>query len=326
MNEDDIERILQAAGQRERVPAEVENAARERLRVEWRAAVAEHRDRRRMRIGFGMAAGLLAAAIGAWFTTWQPDRANGPAATIAVALNDVRIQEHWWRGWQPAAAGTELSAGEAVETGANGRAGVRLPGNAYARLDHDTLIRLASTDQLVLERGAVYVDAGQDASSDSDLVVETPTGVVRHVGTQYEVRLSGQETRLRVREGLVEWRSHDGAITNGRAGEELTVGARGLVRRAESAPYGESWDWIATTTPAVDVEGRPLAEFLAWVGRELGREVVYATPEVSREAETIVVHGSVSGLTPEQALHAVLATTTVRGGLDEGRILVSEDR
>jgi ferric-dicitrate binding protein FerR (iron transport regulator) len=219
-----------------------------------------------------------------------------------------------------------LSAGEAVETGANGRAGVRLPGNAFARLDHDTLIRLASADRLVIERGAVYVDAGPDASSDSDLVVETPTGVVRHVGTQYEVRLSGHEMRLRVREGLVEWRSHDGAIANGRAGEELTVGARGLVRRSESARYGDSWDWIATTTPAVDVEGRPLAEFLAWVGRELGRDVVYVTPEVLREAETIVVHGSVTGLTPEQALHAVLATTTVRGRLDEGRILVSGDR
>ena len=50
----------------------------------------------------------------------------------------------------------------------------------------------------------------------------------------------------------------------------------------QSASYGETWDWIASTTPAIDIEGRPLADFLAWAGRELGREVVFASPELRR--------------------------------------------
>ena len=130
--------------------------------------------------------------------------------------------------------------------------------------------------------------------------------------------------RVRVREGRVEWQSKSGAVERGDAGEQFTIAADGAVQRMQSARYGETWDWIASTTPAIDIEGRPLADFLAWAGRELGREVVFESPEIRQEAAAIVVHGSVAGLTPQQALDAVLATTSVRGSLDQGRIVVAE--
>jgi ferric-dicitrate binding protein FerR (iron transport regulator) len=229
---------------------------------------------------------------------------------------------HYVPGVYSALAGF-VEAGESLETGPNGRAGLSLPGIASARLDHDTRIRLDSADRLVIERGALYVDAGADASGNSHLAVQTPAGVVRHVGTQYEVRLDGSAVQLRVREGRVEWLSNSGARERGRAGEQLTIAADGAVKRVQSTPYGESWDWIASTTPAIDIEGRPLAEFLEWAGRELGRDIMFATPDVQREAASIVVHGSIAGLTPQQALDAVLATTSVRGTLDDGRIVIA---
>jgi ferric-dicitrate binding protein FerR (iron transport regulator) len=320
--EQDIERVLKAAGRRERAPAEVENAVREHLRTEWRAIVEERRHRNRTRAGLAIAASVLVAAISLWFVASIPD-AEGPVATMAVAVDDVRVRSNWFRGWQPAPAGRTLRAGESVETGASGRAALSLPGLASARLDRGTRIRLASADRLVIERGALYVDAGTGSTGDSRLVVETPAGVVSHVGTQYEVRLDGANVQLRVREGRVQWRSPSGAIENGLAGEQLTIAADGAVSRSQAARYGESWDWIASATPAIDIEGRPLAEFLAWAGREMGREVDFATAEVAAEAAAIVVHGSIAGLTPTQALDAVLATTRVRGTLVEGRILVS---
>jgi hypothetical protein len=126
-----------------------------------------------------------------------------------------------------------------------------------------------------------------------------------------------------VREGRVEWRSRSGAVESGQAGEQLTIGANGNVARQASPSYGDTWEWIGSTTPAIDIEGRPLAQFLSWAGRELGREVVFATPDVQREAASIVVHGSIAGLAPREALDAVLATTSVRGTIDEGRIVVS---
>ncbi len=324
MNDDDIERVLKAAGLRERVPFEIESAAREHLRREWRAIVAGRRGARRRVGSFALAASVLVAAFALWFVALRPDAAAGPVATMAVALNDVRVRSGWLQGWEPATAGRSLKAGESLETGPDGRAGISIPGIASARLDHDTRIRLASAERLVIERGALYVDSGTGAPGDSRLAVETPTGSLRHIGTQYEVRLDGSDVRVRVREGRVEWQSKSGAVERGDAGEQFTIAADGAVKRMQSARYGQTWDWIASTTPAIDIEGRPLADFLAWAGRELGREVVFASPEIRQETAAIVVHGSVAGLTPQQALDAVLATTSVRGSLGQGRIVVAE--
>jgi ferric-dicitrate binding protein FerR (iron transport regulator) len=323
MIEEDIAKVLRAAGPRERAPEGVESAVREELRREWRAIVAERRSSRRLRAGLALAASLAVAAAGLWFAASRPVGPAEPVATMAVAIDDVRVRGRWWQAWHAAPAGRALRAGESVETGADGRASLALPGIASARLDHDTRIRLAAADRLELDRGTIYVDAGPGSAAASQLVVETPAGAVRHVGTQYEVSLEGKAVRLRVREGRVEWRSRSGAVERGEAGEQLTIAADGAVSRAGTASYGETWEWIASTTPAIDIEGRPLAEFLSWAGRELGREVVFETPEVAGESAAIVVHGSVVGLTPKQALDAVLATTSVRGRLDAGRIVVS---
>jgi hypothetical protein len=66
-----------------------------------------------------------------------------------------------------------------------------------------------------------------------------------------------------------------------------------------------------------------LTEFLAWAARELGREIHFDRPETSREAESIVLHGSVQGLMPSQALDAVLVTTRVRASIADGLIMVT---
>ncbi len=322
MSDEDIARVLRVAWPRERAPAEVERAVREHLRAEWREIIAERQGRRGRWRGFAIAASVAVAAVSAWLLAVQPG-SGGPVATMAVAIDDVRLRSSWWLGWEDASSGRTLMAGETIETGPNGRAALSLPGIASARLDEDTRLRLASADQVVIDRGALYVDAGLESRPGSSLVVETPAGAVRHVGTQYEVRVDGRAVRLRVREGHVEWRSPSGAIERGDAGEQLTIDADGAVSRAATARYGVSWDWIASTTPAIDIEGRPLAEFLSWAGREMGRKVAYETPGLAAEVERIVVHGSVAGLTPAEALDAVLATTSVRGRLDEGRILVS---
>jgi ferric-dicitrate binding protein FerR (iron transport regulator) len=324
MNEEfDVERVLRVAGRREPVPPAIEQAAREHLRREWRAIVAERRDSRRRTTVFAMAASVAAAVVGLWLVASQNGAGAGPVGTLTIARGDVQLRDGWLQGWERAAAGRALEAGQSLETGANGRASIALPGLASVRLDHGTRVHLTAADRLVIERGTLYVDAGLDRPGDTRFLVETPAGVVRHVGTQYEVRIKGPDVRLRVREGRVEWRSRTGTVERGQAGEQLTISANGDVAREASPGYGETWDWIGSTTPAMDIEGRPLAQFLSWAGRELGREVVFTTPDVQREAASIVVHGSIAGLAPREALDAVLATTSVRGTIDEGRIVVS---
>jgi hypothetical protein len=79
---------------------------------------------------------------------------------------------------------------------------------------------------------------------------------------------------------------------------------------------------VAEAAPGIDIEGLLLADFLNWAGRELGREIRYDRPETAEEAASIVLHGSISGLMPIDALEAVLATTHLRAVVGDGGVIV----
>jgi ferric-dicitrate binding protein FerR (iron transport regulator) len=312
MQDDDLRQVLVSAGARERPPVEIEREVRENLRTEWRGIVAEKRRHARRRTGFALAAGVLAAAIGVWIAAPRP---TGPAValgTLTVATGEVRTTTGLFDRWKPIVAGAPLRSGQSLETGSTGRSALMLPGGVAARMDHDTRLTLAGAGEIELERGALYVDAGSGPAVMTRLDVVTPRGFVRHVGTQYEVRLVGSDVRLRVREGRVEWQSRDGGREQSLAGEQLTIAGDGTVRRQPAPIYGESWNWVVEAAPGIDIEGLLLADFLNWAARELGREIRYDHPETAEEAATVVLHGSISGLTPADAMQAVLATTHLR--------------
>lgn len=325
MNDEDIERVLKSAGSRERPPLAIERKVRGRLRAEWLAVVAGKRRDRRRQTSFALAAGILAAAIGVWIAAPRLDGPIDTVATMTLAAGEVRVSSGWFSAWHEVTAGQTLAVGQALKTGPSGRGALALPGGVSARLDHDTVLNISGADELTLERGALYVDAGPIASPSSRLAVITPSGSVRHVGTQYEVRLVPAGVRLRVREGRVEWHARTGRIEQSGIGEQLMIAGDGTVERQAMPLYGEDWDWAAATAPGIEIEGLPLARFLSWAGRELGREIVYATPATAADVADIVVHGSIAGLTPGQALQAVLATTSVRGVITDGRIIVGGD-
>lgn len=322
MNDADIDMVLKSAGPREKPPVQVEHAVRANLRAEWRAVVAAGHRHRRRRTNFALAAGIVAAAVGVWVAV--PRLAGPPdvVATMAIAAGEVTVRSGWHDRWSSAAAGQPLLTGQELRTGSAGRGALTLAGGISARMDHDTRLTIASADRIVLEHGALYVDAGPGDPAALRLDVVTPSGSVRHVGTQYEVRLLDSGVRLRVREGRVEWQSRDGSVEHSRVGEQLTIADDGSVERVAAQRYGESWDWIAATSPGIDIEGLPLAEFLTWAARELGVEVAYASADIATDVAGIVVHGSISGLTPRQALDAVLAATSVRATVVYGRIVV----
>ena len=322
MNDEDIERVLQSAGPRERPPREVEREIRGRLRTEWLAVVASRQTSRRRQTFFALAAGVLAAAIGVWIAA---PRLGGPTesvATMTLAAGNVRVDSGWFSTWRDVAPGQSLAVGQALQTGPTGRGALALPGGVSARLDHDTRLNITGSGELTLERGALYVDAGPAATVASRLDVITPTGSVRHVGTQYEVRLIGTGVRLRVREGRVEWHARTGGFEQSGRGEQLMIAGDGTVKRQAIPLYGEEWDWAAATAPGIAIEGVPLSRFLTWAGRELGLGIEYATPATAADAARIVVHGSITGLTPRQAFDAVLPTTGVRAAIADGRIRV----
>lgn len=323
MDDKDVESVLRAAGPRDRPPEDVERRVREHLRGEWRSIVSAQRASRRRRTAMALAAGVAVVALVVWLSGPLASGPGAAVATVALASGDARARTGWLGGWRAISGGETVTAGETLMTGATGRIAVTLPGGLSARLDRDTRITLANAGGLEIESGGLYVDAGRSGLRTPAFEVVTPTGSLHHLGTQYEVRLLGSEVRVRVREGQVEWNARGSAVTRGSAGEQMTFGPGGAVVRGTTPVFGESWDWVAATAPGIDIDGRPLSDFLAWASRELGCDVVYSPAEIESVAASIIVHGSIAGLTPARALDAVLATTRLQARLAEGHVIVS---
>lgn len=71
------------------------------------------------------------------------------------------------------------------------------------------------------------------------------------------------------------------------------------------------------------LEGATVGRFLDWASRELGVPWEYADPTVRPRFEDVVLHGSIEGLTPDEALRAVLPTCGLRARRDKDRIVVT---
>lgn len=300
---DPIARLVRLAGARPAVPAERALRAEVAVRGAWQAAVAARR-RKTVAVWSGSLAlaATLALAIGlAW---------RGPAAAPVAPL--VGTVERLAGGAQlvageggaePLLAGVRLLAGGVVATGADGRVAVRLASGASLRLDRDSRLTFLTPSRLLLQRGAVYVDSQGGPA----VVVETALGTVEERGTQFEVRLGSDAVRVRVREGGVNLSAERGSWDAAR-GDELVLTAAGSLSRHSVPFHGDAWSWVQEIAPAYPLDGRTLGEFLAWFGRETGRGVVWTDPAEQRRALGVVLHGTVDGLSPEQALAAVLPT------------------
>lgn len=326
--EDDaaIANLLRASGKREQPSPDLERHIRAAVHAEWRATVAQ-RSRFRQRIWFAAAASILLLVSGLWFNQTRMVMPGAVVASVGRTAGTVSTSQPstftWLTGkrWQLVHPQQELRTHEILQTERDGRAALQV-GSVSLRLDHDTRIAFLAPDRIEVLRGAAYVDSGNRSSSGKQLFLETPAGAIRHVGTQYEVRVLNAGTRIKVREGRVELSDDSGTTEQLNAGEQLIVAADGTRTRAPSAPHGADWSWTGDVAPPMDIEGQQLAQFLNWVARETGRRVVFADTRAEAEAVSAILHGSVAGLRPEEAFEAVLPTTRLRGRFAEGDILI----
>lgn len=318
-DESDIARLLAKTGPRTQPSAAAEAEVRSAVAAEWRRQVDARKARRRY-TGWAVAAGVAVAAVGAWLA--RPLYLPGPSsvATVARVVGDVRVESS--RGqWEPLSAGSAVEPGAVLSTGAGGRAALDLVNGVQLRLDVGTQLALNDVDEATLSRGAVYVDSGAAGGADARFVLETPAGDVRHLGTQYSAAIDGSALRVGVREGRVEVTGKRASMIAG-AGELLVID-EGRVTRSSLARNAPEWDWVANVVPPFEIEGRTVHEFLAWASRETGHDVAYASPDVERLANRVTLSGTVEGLPPQQAVDAVLATTSLSARVADGRIEVA---
>lgn len=316
----DLGALLRAAGPRPKPAASMEAEVLAAVEAEWRT-VTQARSRRRRSIGWAAAAGVAVAALGVWIA--RPLYAPAPALVASISRIEGAVEYRTDRQdqWSPLPTGAQLRDGDELRTGASGRVALELASGVQLRLDNSTRIALNDVHHTRLRRGGVYVDSGVTGADDARaLELDTPAGDVRHLGTQYQARVAGNLLQVAVREGLVSIVGN-GADAVGRAGEQVTL-QDGEARHADLAVNSDAWAWIGGITPPFAIEGRSVAEFLAWAARETGREVVYESPQAEAQARSIVLKGSVAGLAPDTAVAAVLSTTQLRPSLDEIHIAV----
>lgn len=319
-SDESIRELLRAAGTRDLPPADVMNEVRQAVHAEWRAVVNQKRRRSRF-VAFGAAASVAVAAIAATVVLRLTPATAEPVAQVARVAGSLQIALDDADRWRVVKVGESLNAGALLRTDAGTRVALDFGHGLSVRIDDGSMVELKSARQLELESGAVYVDAApQNEAQSQPLVIETLLGSVRHLGTQYQVRTQRDGIDVSVREGRIEISGKQGLI-QATAGEQLVLTADKL-ERSTIAATDPRWEWASDIAPVFDIERQPLAAFLDWAARETGKHLVYATPEVSERAATLILRGSVRNLPPEQALNAVLATTPFKHSDDATQIRI----
>jgi ferric-dicitrate binding protein FerR (iron transport regulator) len=284
---------------------------------EWRRAAAEGRRRIAWRnIGLGAAAASV-LLVGGWLaSSWflAPDTIGVIQRNASVGL----VVDNRWAG------STTLTAGSALQTNrrvhADATSVVALRGGGQLMLKSGTTIETTEAHEIRLIVGAVYIDLDPMVPHDA-LGVRTKYGLVKHVGTQFEVTQSDSEKAIRVREGSATLSGPVDATVQ--AGEEITLDSNGTVARRKMSSDDPAWKWVNDAPSSYELEGQTLTQFLRWVARETGQQLDFADERAQQLAEGTILHGSVRELSAIDALQEVLATTSLSAEVREGRIRVS---
>jgi len=299
-------------------------AALSRIRAvaesEWRANLVERRPRRWL--PYAAAAILLAlmSAGGLFLAGVGREDLGEPAARLMRSETSGVFEVHALRQDIPLKEGSVVRSARNFRV--NGQALFELEGGGSLRVASGSEFEIVARDVVRLTSGEMYVDIPPGAHADASFVAVTGAGEFRHLGTQFAIAVVNGTTRLRVREGQVQWHAADGDATLP-AGTEVLIDRHMNVTRAAVESTGQQWSWTETMAPEIDIDNRPLGEFLDWFARETGRRLVIADGTTQHQIDSIRMHGSVHGLTPMQALKAVMASTSLRFDLPAGAIRVS---
>jgi ferric-dicitrate binding protein FerR (iron transport regulator) len=301
-----IETLIRLAGEREMPSEPATRRARLAAEDSWRRMLANRPKPARFRLPLAFAAALGLAVLA--FYAWVPRGDSQPVVVARVVALDGAVTLRGGDADTRAALDAQVMSGATLATG-DGRIAVAVADALSLRLDQNTRLRFDRHDHVTLLQGALYVDSG-GLGAGPPLRITTPAGEVRHVGTQFQVLVSGETTRIRVREGRVALRRDDSTRMVA-SGDLLEI--RGNEERWQhgQASFGAAWEWSADVAPALAIEDRPLAEFLAWMTREHGWQLHYVDESLQQRTHDIRLHGSLDGLEPAAMLERVALVTGI---------------
>jgi ferric-dicitrate binding protein FerR (iron transport regulator) len=326
--EGDIERLLRLAGARPAAPADVEARVHAAVLERWRDGVTARHRRRRVSWTAGLAALAAALVVVVLPAVRRPGPPAGRAgaaggvaagATLTRVVGSPRIEPALS---EAVAAGAAIPDDTEIVTGPGDRAALRLSDDTVLRLDRETRLRLRRGPRIELEQGAVYAESPGPARAGRAFRIDTGLGTVRDVGTRFQVRLTGDVLKVTVRSGIARM-ERDGVTRDAGTGTQLVADALGAIAVTSAPVYGPEWDWTLSVAPEFELEGHTLGEFLDWAAAEHGLRVEFEDPAVRPRAVATVLHGSVRGMDPDEALDTVLPTCGLRHSLRDDVLLIA---
>jgi hypothetical protein len=302
---DEVGDLIAGAGLRRCPNAAKSESVRIAVHDQWLAAA--RRRRAFYPVGYGLAASLAFVAMGlGWLTLRQVS--ESPPRLVGTIVG-MRGPIHVTSGTGPSliVAGIVLAAGARLETGPSGAVLLSV-GPVGVRMGPTTVVEFERPGGIRLVRGQIYVDSGETTRLNA-LVVATPFGTLSHQGTQYQLEVQpGRFLFASVREGRILLADYGRAQSISR-GEGLQIVGMNETTRLAIPPYDARWQWVSNLIPEFSIEGQSLSLFLDWFARETGRTLVFVTPTLRSDTDGTTLNGKITGLTPVQALNAVLATT-----------------
>jgi hypothetical protein len=321
--ESSVERLIKLAGEPDMPSREGTRRAREASEAAWRQMLARQ-ERRTGRAGRFLFLGLATAASVA-LVSWLVARSEvEPPAPVTVArvltLDGVAVAREGGDS-RALSVNSPLGTGMTLET-ADGRMAMIFGSALSLRVDRGTRLTFDAADQVTLLAGTLYVDSG-GLNAPSALKIRTPAGEVSHIGTQFQVFVAGDLTRVRVREGRVMVESpQDDRRQELATGDALEVRGDQYLLQHGLPSFGADWDWASALAPVLGIENRPLSEFLAWLVREQGLRLHYSSEQLQEQAAEIRLHGSLDGLDAAAMLERVSLVTGVRLEMRQGVLWV----
>jgi ferric-dicitrate binding protein FerR (iron transport regulator) len=212
------------------------------------------------------AAAVLLAAVAGYLAL---------SRSVPVAQVD-RVQGNVLRGGTPLSAGQTLYAGEVLETDAKGRVVLRYDDGTQVDLAPGSRARDFAAEggkRIVLERGSLTGDVRRQPA-DQPMIVRTPDGEARVLGTRFTLSVGSGSSRLDVEKGLVRLtRLSDGKAADVAAGQMAVASAAA----APVAMAPGTWHSLPNTTmesvavdpakvPAANGTSGPSAVIGAWSG------------------------------------------------------------
>ena len=324
-SDDAFAELLGKASPRPAPPSMDEALIREAVHAEWQL-VSGRQLRRRHITSFALAASLLLAVFATLNLLRAPvsDIRNQHMATIEKQFGEINVNSRIANAVEMAA----IEGGAVVETGPESGLALGWHDGGSLRIDENSMVVFEAVNQIYLDFGRVYFDSEQSSLSSRpakrgavELSIRTDHGVLRHLGTQYMARAGADALVISVREGVV---SIDGdIIARASAGQEFAISASGSLTINDTNGI-DDWEWVEKSTPAVNLNGRFVAEALAWVSRESGRTVRYASDAAEMVANEAQLRGNME-LPPTRALDIFMMTVDLNARIEGEVIVVSED-